>query len=140
MGRKRTFNHGRNLLGTGTPELSISPARYCLMVFAIAACTGVYGAKAAPLCADAARAKAEGSMPIPESAFNERAARRELKKLQTLLASDAVSADAVAWETSFVYLEGWYLKRRALLPTNIRPAQAVSDFCDFLRERAYVHH
>src|SRR4051812_9961121 len=58
--------------------------------------------------------QSEGHMPIPEEAFTKQAADRELRKLRQLLGPDGLTIDAPVWETSFVYLEGWYLKRQAL--------------------------
>jgi hypothetical protein len=83
----------------------------------------------------------EGAMPIPEQAFTKQAAERELRKLQDLLGPNGLSVDPPTWETSFVYLEGWYLKRQALEAMKRGgPAHAVSDFCDFMKKRAYVRH
>lgn len=78
---------------------------------------------------------------IPASAFTAAAATRELEKLKGLLGPNGVVVDAVAWETSFVYIEGWLLKRQALEAVKRgEPDPYVADFCLFLAERAYVHH
>ena len=83
----------------------------------------------------------EGAMPIPEKAFTKQAAERELQRLRTLLGPDGLAVDPPVWETSFVYLEGWYLKRQALeAKKGTGPAQAVDDFCTFMKERAHVRH
>src|SRR5205809_7904865 len=74
----------------------------------------------------------EGAMPIPEGAFTKQAAERELRKLEGLLGPDGLLVDPPAWRTSFVYLEGWYLKRQALEAKDRGgPPYAVADFCDF---------
>jgi hypothetical protein len=58
-----------------------------------------------------------------------------------LLGPDGLTVDPPVWETSFVYLEGWYLKRQALeAKTRGGPAEAITNFCDFMKERAYVRH
>jgi hypothetical protein len=83
----------------------------------------------------------EGAMPIPEQAFTEQTAKREMRKLQDLLGPDGLLVDPPTWETSFVYLEGWYLKRQALEAIKRGgPAHAISDFCDFMKNRGYVRH
>jgi hypothetical protein len=83
----------------------------------------------------------EGAMPIPEKAFTEQAAKRELQKLQSLLGPDGLAVDPPVWETSFVYLEGWFLKRQALEAKNgAGPALAITDFCAFMKDKAYVRH
>ena len=83
----------------------------------------------------------EGAMPIPEKAFTRQAAERELGKLRSLLGPDGLAVDPPVWETSFVYLEGWYLKRQALeAKKGGGPAEAITIFCDFMKERAYVRH
>ena len=80
-------------------------------------------------------------MPIPEKAFTEQAAKRELRKLNKFLGADGLEADSVAWETSFVIIEGWYLKRQAI-EAKKRGDTLLSDseFCTFMRDRAYVRH
>jgi hypothetical protein len=83
----------------------------------------------------------EGSMSIPEKAFTRQAAERELQKLRTLLGPDGLVVDPPTWETSFVYLEGWYLKRQALEAKRaVGSSQPVDDFCAFIKEKAYVRH
>jgi hypothetical protein len=83
----------------------------------------------------------EGAMPIPESEFTKQAAERELRKLEGLLGPDGLLVDPPVWRTSFVYLEGWYLKRQALEAKNRGgPPHAIADFCDFMRKQAYVRH
>ncbi len=80
-------------------------------------------------------------MPIPEKAFTEQAAKRELRKLNKLLGADGLEADSVAWETSFVIIEGWFLKRQAL--EAIKHGDTLlsdSEFCTFMGDRAYVRH
>lgn len=80
-------------------------------------------------------------MPISEKAFTKRAAEEELQKLRKFLGPDGVTADAAVWETSFVYLEGWYLKRQALEAKKTRQEpQTIEAFCSFLKDRAYVRH
>jgi hypothetical protein len=80
-------------------------------------------------------------MPIPESGFTEQAAKRELMTLQSLLGPDGLLADPPAWRTSFVYLEGWFLKRQALeAKKGVGPPYAVADFCAFMKDHAYVRH
>jgi hypothetical protein len=83
----------------------------------------------------------EGLWPIPEDAFTEERARNEIEKLKRLLDPDGVEVDSVAWETSFVYIEGWYLKRQAIeAKKRSDNGLLLSDFCTFIKERAYVHH
>ena len=83
----------------------------------------------------------EESWRIPEQAFTEAAARDELAKPEALLGPDGLAVDPVAWETSFVYIEGWYLKRMAQAATQRgEPEPFLSDFCAFMRDRAYVRH
>ena len=83
----------------------------------------------------------EGFLPLDEDAFTESAARQAHAKLQNLLGPDGLIADAVSWQTSFVYLEGWYLKRQAESAIERgQPEPFVSDFCTFLRKSAYVRH
>jgi hypothetical protein len=80
-------------------------------------------------------------MPIPEGDFTRQAAERELHRLQTLLGPDGLSVDPPVWETSFVYLEGWYLKRQALEAQKRGDASLeVKTFCEFLKERGHVRH
>jgi hypothetical protein len=99
-------------------------------------------------------AQAESLCPIPEAdegpetpwrisedAFTESAAREALTKLEALLGPDGLVVDAVAWQTSFVYIEGWYLKRQAKeAKARGKPEPFLTDFCEFMRERAYVRH
>jgi hypothetical protein len=94
------------------------------------------------LCPDVkANRSAEGAMPISEASFTRQAAERELTKLRSLLGPDGLLVDSGVWETSFVYIEGWYLKRQALAAKKSgEPPYAVSDFCTFMKERAYVRH
>lgn len=76
--------------------------------------------------------RSEGAMPIPQKAFTKQAAERKLQRLGTLLSPDGLAVDPLVWETSFVYLEGWYLRRQALeAKKGSGPAQAVDDFCTF---------
>jgi hypothetical protein len=83
----------------------------------------------------------EGAMPIPEGAFTKQAAERELRKLESLLGPDGLLVDPPAWRTSFVYLEGWYLKRQALeAKKGGGPPYAIADFCYFMKNQAYVRH
>ena len=83
----------------------------------------------------------EGSWRLPEQAFTEAAARDELAKLEALLGPDGLAVDPVAWETSFVYIEGWYFKRMAQAAVQRgEPEPFLSDFCEFMRDRAYVRH
>ena len=83
----------------------------------------------------------EGSWRISEEAFTETAARNELVKLEALLGPDGLAVDPVAWESSFIYLEGWYLKRMAQAALQRgEPEPFLSDFCAFVRDRAYVRH
>ena len=85
--------------------------------------------------------KSEGAMPISEKSFTEQAAKRELRKLNNLLGPDGLTVDAVVWETSFVFIEGWYLKRQALAAKKRGDTGiSTSDFCTFMKERAFVHH
>jgi hypothetical protein len=102
----------------------------------------VFQAHAAAICpAPPAASNQEGFWPITEEALTESAAREALTKLEKLLGPDGPIADATAWQTAFVYLEGWYLKRQAQHAlTRGEPEPFVSDFCTFLRERAYVRH
>jgi hypothetical protein len=87
------------------------------------------------------QSKAEGVWRIPEEAFTEQSAKRELKKLNRLLGAEGLTVDSIAWETSFVYIEGWYLRRQALAAKGRGESGFfVSDFCDFLTSRAYVRH
>ncbi len=80
-------------------------------------------------------------MPLPEAAFTEQTAQRELRKLERLLGPDGLLVDSVAWQTSFVYIEGWYLKRKALETKSGRGnPDAIADFCDFMKGQAYVRH
>ena len=114
------------------------------IVFLVAIGLGVTSAQAQreTLCAAVAnKDKSEGAMPISEKSFTEQAARRELRKLNKLLGPDGLTVDSVAWETSFVYIEGWYLKRQAIEAKKRGDTpSAISDFCTFLQDRAYVHH
>jgi hypothetical protein len=98
--------------------------------------------QAASLCPTAkAQGESEGAWPIPEEAFTKQAAERELQKLQRLLGPDGLFVDSIAWENSFVYLEGWYLKRQALEETKRgERGLFVSDFCAFMKKHAYVRH
>jgi hypothetical protein len=98
--------------------------------------------QAASLCPDVtARSTAEGRWPIPEDAFTKQSAERELRKLRRLLGPEGSSVDSIAWENSFVYLEGWYLKRQALDATKRGETKPfVVDFCNFVKNRAYVRH
>ena len=113
-----------------------------LSAVVLASWLGLSLAQAGPLCpAVAAQSKSEGQWPIPEAAFTEQAAKRELKKLNRLLGIDGLTAESVAWETSFVIIEGWYLRRQALeAKKHGEKGLFVSDFCDFMKSRAYVHH
>ena len=102
----------------------------------------VFPANAASICPDSpVSSDQEGVWRLAEDAFSEVAARDALAKLEALLGTDGLDADAVAWQTHFVYLEGWYLKRQAQQAMERgEPEPFVSDFCAFLRERAYVRH
>src|SRR5580765_3429364 len=83
-------------------------------------------------------ARSEGAMPLPEAAFTEQTARRELRKLEGLMGPDGLLVDSVAWQTSFVYIEGWYLKRQALETKSGRAnPEAITDFCEFMKNQAY---
>lgn len=87
------------------------------------------------------QSKTEGAWRIPEEAFTEQSAKRELKKLNRLMGAEGLTVDSIAWETSFVYIEGWYLRRQALAAKGRGESGLfVSDFCDFLKSRAYVRH
>ena len=99
-------------------------------------------ANAASICPGSPVAdQQEGDWRLTEDAFSEAAARDALKKLEALLGIDGIEADAVAWQTHFVYLEGWYLKRHAQRAMESgQPEPFVSDFCAFLRDRAFVRH
>jgi hypothetical protein len=99
-------------------------------------------ANAASICPDmSANSDQEGQWRLSEDAFSEASARDALAKLEALLGSDGLESDAVAWQTSFIYLEGWYLKRQAQNAIKRgQPEPFVSDFCAFLRDRAYVRH
>lgn len=101
-----------------------------------------FHAQASPICpAPPTPSGAEGDWRIPEEAFTEAVARDALAKLEQLLGPDGVAVDPGAWETHFVYLEGWYLKRQALEALSRgAPEPSVTDFCEFLRDRAYVRH
>lgn len=80
-------------------------------------------------------------MPIAEKAFTEQVAKRELQKLNKLLGPEGLTVDAIAWETSFVFIEGWYLKRQALEAKKRGDSpHTISDFCVFMKDRAYVRH
>lgn len=79
--------------------------------------SGVFGTVEAAnsLCPEASASQhAEGNFRIAERAFTEHMARRELDKLNRLLGPDGIEADPIAWETAFVYIESWYLKRQAV--------------------------
>ena len=78
---------------------------------------------------------------MPEEAFYELGARQELTILNRLLEPDGISVDSVAWKNSFVFIEGWLLKRQALEARRRgEDGHFVSDFCEFLKSRAYIHH
>lgn len=113
-----------------------------LSVVILAAWLGVSVARAERLCpAVKAPEKSEARWAIPEEAFTGQAAKRELTKLNQLLGADGLTADSIAWENSFVLIEGWYLKRQALeAKKHGENGVPISDFCDFLKNRAYVHH
>ena len=99
-------------------------------------------AHATPLCpVPPADDSSEAPWRISEETFTESAARQELTKLEALLGPAGLAVDAVAWATSFVYIEGWYLKRQAQEAiARGEPEPFLSDFCEFMRERAYVRH
>jgi hypothetical protein len=101
-----------------------------------------FDARAADICpAPATTSSSGGFWSIPEAAFTESAAREALVKLEDLLGPNGAIADAIAWQNAFVLLEGWYLRRQALEAIErSQPEPFVSDFCMFLRERAYVRH
>lgn len=107
---------------------------YCLV--------GLSVAQAKPLCpAIAMQEKSEGQWSIPEDAFTAQAAMRELQKLNQLMGEDSLTADSITWETSFVIIEGWYLKRQALEARKRGDGGLfIADFCNFMKNRAYVHH
>lgn len=80
-------------------------------------------------------------MPIAEAAFTKQAAERELVRLKSLMGPDGLAVDPPVWETSFVYLEGWYLRHKALDAKAGRGSPvAIDDFCTFMKERAHVRH
>lgn len=112
------------------------------LIALVAAAVVCHQAHAQPLCPHVKRDhQSEGSMPIPESGFTKQAAERELKRLQNLLGPDGLVVDPPAWETSFVFLEGWFLKRQALEAQKQNPsAFEVKSFCEFLQERGHVRH
>jgi hypothetical protein len=113
-----------------------------LSVVVLVAWLGVSVARAGPICPPVnAQDKSEGVWPIPEEAFTEQAAKRELKKLNRLLGAEGLTAESFTWESSFIIIEGWYLKRQALqAKKNGDGGLFVSDFCDFMKSRAYVRH
>jgi hypothetical protein len=87
------------------------------------------------------QSKTEGVWRIPEEAFTEQSAKQELEKLNRLLGAEGLTVDSIAWETSFVRIEGWYLRRQALAAKGRGESGLfVSDFCDFLKNRAYARH
>ena len=99
-------------------------------------------AQVQPLCpSPTVKKQSDGAMPIPETAFTEQAAKQEIKKLNKLFGPDGLSADSVAWETSFVMIEGWYLKRQALEAKKRGEIPvSSSEFCSFMKDRAFVRH
>ncbi len=99
-------------------------------------------ANASPICPSSPPdPDQESGWRIPEEAFTEDAARDALAKLEHLLGPDGLLVDSGVWDTHFVYIEGWYLKRQALEAiARGEPRQFVSDFCEFMRERAFVRH
>ena len=112
------------------------------LITILEALTSAVAASAEPLCSLPLEGGGqEGSWRIPEQAFTEEAARTELTKLEALLGPDGEAVDSVAWETSFIYIEGWYLKRMAQAAIQrSEPEPFLSDFCSFMRDRAYVRH
>lgn len=112
-----------------------------IAAFLVLACE-VSKANTERLCPTAAeQSMDDGEWKIPEEAFTEQAARRELRKLNRLLGANGLTTDSVAWETSFIVIEGWYLRRQALLAKRQgEPGVLVSDFCDFLKRKAFVRH
>lgn len=102
---------------------------------------GLSLAQAEPLCPTTVKQyKSEGLWPLPEEAFYELGARQALTKLNRLVDPEGISANSTAWENSFVFIEGWLLKRRALeAKKRGEDSLFVSDFCEFLKNRAYIH-
>jgi hypothetical protein len=100
------------------------------------------GAAPAKLCPEPPKetnASEEGiGGPIPEEAFTEAAARAELDRLKSLTDAKAEATDSYVWGNSFILIEGWLLRKKALLPVEERPPHAVEDFCAFLKERAHL--
>lgn len=113
-----------------------------LLVVVLISWLGLSIAQAEPLCPTTIKQdKREGLWPLPEEAFYELLARQELTKLNRLLGPDGIVADSIAWENSFVFIEGWLLKRQALeAKARGEGGHFVSDFCEFLKNRAYIHH
>lgn len=101
-------------------------------------CMPVVGA-AADLCPQPPHV--EGRRWIAESAITEARANEEMARLQAILAAGPNSADSEAWQSAFVYVQGWLLKRDALDAQRRRsPGASVADFCDFMKTEAYVRH
>lgn len=115
-----------------------------MLVIVLAALLGLSLAQAEPLCPTTVKQephKSEGLWPMPEEAFYELGARQALTKLNRLMEPDGISADSIAWGNSFVFIEGWLLKRQAIeAKKRGEDGHFVSDFCEFLKNRAYVHH
>jgi hypothetical protein len=118
------------------------PSNSALLTDAFSSLRCACGAYGQALCAQVRPDhKSEGAMPLPEKAFTQQAAERELQKLRSLMGPDGLAVDPPVWETSFVYLEGWYLKRQALeAKKRGETGGPISDFCAFMKERAYVRH
>lgn len=108
----------------------------------LASCLWLSLAQAGQLCPVATpQSNSEGEWRIPEEAITEQAAKQELKKLKQLFGPSGLTAESVAWETSFVIIEGWYLKRQALeAKKRGEDGLPISDFCDFMKNSAYVRH
>lgn len=80
--------------------------------------------------------KGESSWPIPESAFTKEAAINALQNIGKYISDGTYGMDALVMDNDFLMIKGYLLKSRV----NTDMPFVKNDFCNFIKNEAYVQH
>lgn len=80
--------------------------------------------------------KGEGHWPIPESAFTQGAAKKATQNLSKYITKGTYGMDTIAIDNDILMIKGYLLKSR--VKTDMPFVK--EDFCDFIKNEAYVQH